>query len=125
MVKSIFTVAAAALCFVVGAIAEKYYVSKDFGEFNEEVIRLERKLNDETATEEDVYALQNSWLEKKSNLHAFIPHTEIKELDLWIAESIVYAEKEDYDECRAKITVVKELVEQIPKAFEFRPENIF
>ena len=34
MVKSIFTVGAAALCFVVGAIAEKYYVSKETEKLN-------------------------------------------------------------------------------------------
>ncbi len=84
-----------------------------------------KKLDDGTANGDDVSALQNFWLEKKRSLHVYVPHAELKELDLWISEALTYAEYGKNDEAIAKLVVVKTLCEQIPKTFSLKIENLF
>ena len=79
----------------------------------------------QTATEEDALAVQKNWLTHKEHMHVFIPHTEIKEIDLWLSETVSYVKSQNWEEARAKIEVLAELVEQIPHTFRFRLENLF
>ena len=58
-------------------------------------------------------------------MHLFIPHNDIKEVELWIAEACTLVEYEEFIEALAKIDVVIELSEQIPKMYVFAPQNIF
>ena len=83
------------------------------------------KVEEEYANREDVLAVQKSWLKKKSRLHVFIPHNEIKEIDLWLSESVTLVEKEKWEDALSKIEVLKELTEQIPNTFKVTIENIF
>ena len=61
---------------------------------------------------------------KKKTLHVLIPHNEIKEIDLWLSECCGLLETKTFDDALTKLTVVSELIEQIPKTFSFRIENI-
>ncbi len=124
MVKSVVSMLCAGLILFVGAIFESHYISAHFSEFNTEVSAVYDKVLDETAAEDDVYALQNKWLYYKKSLHAFVPHSEIKELDLWIAEAVQLVEKEKWEDALSKLEVIKELTEQIPKTFLLSVENI-
>ena len=54
----------------------------------------------------------------------FIPHGEIKEIDLWLTESIKLVRDEKWEDAVSKIEVLKELVEEIPRTFLLTPENI-
>ena len=86
---------------------------------------LYEKVDDKTAVEDDVYAVQKNWLDKKRYLHIFIPHNEIKEIDLWLAESVKLVRDEKWEDALSKIEVLRELAEQIPKTFAVTLENIF
>ena len=125
MVKSCLSIIITFLVFIGGAIYEQTYIRKAFDVLNEEFFAVYKKLSDETATEEDLSKAQNKWLEEKYKLHAFIPHNEIKELDLWIAEAVYYAKEKDYDEAKGKVSVTLEHLEQIPKTFALSFENLF
>ena len=116
---------AVAVILTVGAIYETNFVKKQFAEFSVAIDCVYEKVDEKTATEDDVYALQKSWLEKKRYLHVFIPHNEIKEVDLWLAESIKLVRDEKWEDALSKMEVLKELAEQIPKTFKVSPENIF
>jgi hypothetical protein len=74
--------------------------------------------------EDDVYAVQKNWLDKKRVLHIFIPHNEIKEVDLWLSESATLVRDKEWKDAISKIEVLKELAEQIPKTFLIAWENI-
>ena len=116
---------AVAVILTVGAIYETNFVKKQFTDFSVAIDCVYEKVDEKTATEDDVYALQKSWLEKKRYLHIFIPHNEIKEVDLWLAESIKLVRDEKWEDALSKMEVLKELAEQIPKTFKVSPENIF
>ena len=82
------------------------------------------KVDEHTATPDDVYAVQKNWLEKKKSLHTIIPHTEIKEVDLWISEAVTLVRDKEWEDAISKIEVLIELSEQIPKTFTLSLSNI-
>ncbi len=124
MVKTIISVVCVAVILSLGALFESSFITRQFDEFNSVLGVLYEKVDDNTATQDDVYAVQNSWLNKKKYLHAFIPHNEIKEVDLWLAETVTLVRDEEWTDAISKVEVLIELSEQIPKTFKISWENI-
>ena len=124
MVKSIISAIIGFLILIGASIVENTVIEKSFNSFNDKLILLQQKLKDETATKRDAEEVQSYWIEQKQILHILIPHNEIKEIDLWLAESVGLIETKTYDDALAKIEVAIELVEQIPKTFAFKIGNI-
>lgn len=124
MVKSILSSIMAFLIILLGILYENTFISKQFNEFSDILDVLYEKVNDQVATENDVYAVQENWLNKKKFLHIFIPHTEIKEFDLWIAETVKLVRDKKWEDSISKVEVLKELSEQVPKTFLIKLENI-
>ena len=122
--KNVITMLIVLALLAGGAIYERNFIHKEFSQFSHSLTCLYQKVEDSSATEDDVYSVQQNWLDKKRKLHAFIPHNEIKEIDLWIAESVLYVKNGDFQEALAKIEVLIELAEQIPTTFSVRFENI-
>ena len=106
-------------------IYETTFIRGEFKELTVATDILYDKIDAETANENDVYALQTKWISIKDELNAFISHNEIKEFDLWIAETVKLVAAEMWDEALSKIEVIKELEEQVPKSFAFSLANVF
>ena len=124
MVKSIiYTAAAIALCAALFIFTE-HFVKTQFGEVERAASALYEKVESGDATEGDAQAVYGLWEQKKSRLHIFIPHNEIKEFDLWIAEAVTLVRDKEWKDAISKIEVLKELSEQIPKTFMISWENI-
>lgn len=124
MVKSIISMAVVSILLIIGSVYERNFIDRQFTELGEVLEVLYEKVDEQTATQDDVYAVQKNWLEKKKYLHIFIPHNEIKEIDLWLSESSTLVRDEEWNDAISKIEVLKELAEQIPKTFLVRWENI-
>ena len=103
---------------------ENNFIKSKFEDFNSVLTVLYDKIDNETATQDDVYAVQKNWLSKKKVLHTFIPHNEIKEIDLWLSESATLVRDKEWKDAISKIEVLIELSEQIPKTFMLSLENI-
>ena len=125
MVKSIISMIAVALILTLGVLFETMFIHNEFKELSAETQILYDKIEAQNANENDVYVLQRKWLIAKEKLHAFISHNEIKEFDLWIAETVKCVTARDWDEALTKMEVIIELEEQVPKAFEFSFANVF
>lgn len=124
MVKTIITIIITTLLLIGGAIFETNFINKQFDEFHDVLNVLYKKVDDQTATQNDVYAVQENWIEKKKVLHIFIPHNDIKEMDLWLSESATLVRDKEWNDAISKIEVLRELSEQIPKSFVIAVENI-
>ena len=124
MVKSVVSILVAAAILVGGGFAEHFFLKKTFDDLKDTFSDLQAELEAETCTVDDVCAAQDEWLKAKEQLHAFIPHTEIKEVDLWVAECVAFVKEGDYKEARTKVVVIMELFEQIPRTFSVRIENL-
>ena len=125
MVKSLISIAVVTCLLVVGSLYEINHVNKQFNDFNQVLTVLYDKIEDQTATTDDVYAVQDNWLNKKKMLHVFIPHTEIKEVDLWLSETVRLVHDKEWTDALSKVEVLIELSEQIPKTFSLKIENVF
>ena len=124
MVKTLVTMFCVLIIIVAGALYEGDFVQRQFVEMQEVLSILGEKVEKETAVEDDVKAVQENWLEKKKYLHAFIPHNEIKEVDLWMSEIKKLVRDKKWEDVISKIDVLKDLCKQIPKVFLISPENI-
>ena len=124
MVKSLISMLIVALLLTCGALYENSFVNKQFDEFNSVLQVLYEKVDNETATQDDVYAVQKNWIDKKKVLHVFIPHNDIKEFDLWLSESSTLVRDKKWEDAISKIEVLIELTEQIPRSFILALENI-
>ena len=125
MIKSIFTTIIALSILFSASLLEGNYISKTFNTFYNFLEESEIKLEDKKATLQDLEILENFWLDKKRLLHVWIPHNDIKEIDLWIAECVAYVKAQNYTEAINKIKVLKLLARQIPNTFLLKFENIF
>ena len=124
MVKSIISIGVVIILLLVSILLETNFVKKQFLEAHQATTLVYEKTLNETATEDDVYKLQKDWLNKKRYLHIFIPHNEIKEVDLWISECVKLVKNKEWTDAITKLEVLKELFEQIPKTFKPSIENI-
>ena len=115
MVKSIISILVAVVITISLSVVEQTYVNKSFKEFKEIMVIVYEKIENDTATKEDVLSAQKYWIAKKEKLHVFIPHNDIKEIDLWLSESTTLVENGKKEDALSKIDVVIELIEQIPK----------
>ncbi len=124
MVKSIISVIIASLILFTASILEQKYITETFNELKESFVIIYDKIENDNAVKEDILSAQKLWISKKEKLHIFISHNEIKEVDLWIAETVTLVENDKKEDAISKIDVVIELMEQIPKSFYFRIENL-
>lgn len=124
MVKTIISIITLSCVLLAGSIYENYFVNTKFNDFHQVLTVLYQKIDEQTATQDDVYAVQKNWLDKKKSLHVFIPHNDIKEVDLWLSESATLVRDEKWEDAISKIEVLLELSEQIPKTFKLSFENI-
>lgn len=125
MVKTVISIIVVAIIILVSAIYETNFVARQFDEFNDALEVLYLKIDAEEATETDVYAVQSNWINKKKYLHVFIPHNEIKEIELWLAESVTLVRDKEWKDAISKVEVLIELCEQIPKSFIVSFDNVF
>ncbi len=124
MVKTLISMICAGIIIIAGTLYEGDFVQRQFVELNDVLVTLYDKVDARTANENDVLAMQKSWQDKKRFLHAFIPHNEIKEFDLWIGEAVVFVRDKEWTDALSKIQVLIDLSKQIPKTFLVSFENI-
>lgn len=124
MVKSTLSMVIVALLIAFACFWEGNYIKNSFKDFGDAIEITYQKVENQTASKDDVYALQKNWLSKKKCLHTVVPHTEIKEIDLWLSETVMLVDKKEWTDALSKLEVLKELAEQIPKTFSLLAENI-
>lgn len=124
MVKSLVSMLVALAVLIAGSIYETSFVEKQFKEFDVVLEELYEKVDEKSAVKDDVLAVQKNWLDKKRVLHIFIPHNDIKEIDLWLSEAVTLVRDCEWKDAISKIEVLRELSEQIPKTFKVSFENI-
>lgn len=125
MVKSVITVIVSALILAGAAIYEQIYVNSAFARLFEQALIMQEKEINKTATPADAENVRNCWIKEKEKMHAFIPHNDIKELDMWLSEGIAFTKSGKYEEAYTKYVVIADLCKSIPKGYLIRFENVF
>ena len=124
MVKALITALCSLAIIISASFLEQYYLNNTFKEFERAVSITYEKTENHTAVKDDVLNIQNLWVEKKKSLHIFIPHNDIREIDLWVSEAVTLVENKKWEDALSKLEVVLEMIEQIPKTYSLKVENI-
>ncbi len=124
MVKSFISLIVSVVLLLGLIFVEQFYINNTFKEFKVIMVDIYEKIKNDRAKKEDIIKAQEFWIDKKEKLHVFIPHNDIKEIELWLAESSTLVENDKKEDAISKIDVVIELIEQIPKIYSFRIENL-
>ena len=125
MVKSIiYTVVAIALCLGI-FFGTQYYIGSQIDNFHEALETLYDKIEEETATREDAYAVRSLWTDKKRKLQIFIPHNDVSYIDYWLSEACSLIYQDEYSLALGKIEVLLEITKNLPDAYTVKLENVF
>ena len=125
MVKSLTAILVAATLLIGAAIFEWFFVSQQFGEFEEELHTLYLKTEAGTANGEDAKAVQTSWENRKNKLHIWIPHNDVTRMDDYMSETVRLVTDENYDLALAKLEILLHLTKCLPDTYRPGLENIF
>lgn len=124
MVKAIsYTLAAILLCTGIFIFSE-WYLGNQFGEFSTALDTLYGKIEDETATRDDGYAVRAVWEDKKSKLHMLVPHNDISYIDYWLNEACSLIYTKNYELALANVEVLQQIAKNLPDAYRLKWENI-
>ncbi len=125
MVKTIVSIViSAALLFFI-SIFERFRVNEIFYGFRERLVALYEKTEDNEATYCDGESVRTFWTEKRKELHVWVTHTSIENVDFQLNEAIGYLYEEKYEDALPKIEVLVEMTKKIPASYAFRFENVF
>ncbi|MBQ7373406.1 MAG: DUF4363 family protein [Clostridia bacterium] len=124
MVKTIYSIIITVAILILAGVGEQIYIKKTFDCLNQDFTLAYEKIQSQEATVDDANAIKTAWLEKKKLLHLFISHNDVKELDLWVFETVAYVRAQNFKEAISKIEVAINLTEQIPRNYLIRIENI-
>lgn len=113
------------LLLIGGGIFEDVSLDRSVKQCAEIVETVIQKTEDQTAKEEDVLSFSDIWDKTKSRLHTYIPHTEIREVDIWISEAKSFVATQDFELARAKLVVVRDKILSIPDSFSTTFGNVF
>jgi hypothetical protein len=125
MVKSICYTLVALILTIGFFIGVDIYLKEQFNDFYGALDTLYKKVEDETASREDGYAVKAMWADKKSKLHVFIPHNDISYVDYWLNEACALIYNDEYVLALGKVEVLKEIAKNLPAGYTVRFENIF
>ncbi len=124
MVKALISAIVSVFIIIGASVTEQIYLKNTFSEFETAISSTYDKTEEHLAVKQDVLTAQDLWVEKKRTLHMFIPHNDIREIDLWISEAVTLVENKKWEDALSKLEVVLEMIEQIPKTYSLRLENI-
>ncbi len=113
------------LLLIGGGIFEDVSLDRSVKQCAEIVETVIQKTEDQTAKEEDVLSFSDIWDKTKSRLHTYIPHTEIREVDMWLSEAKSFVATQDFELARAKLVVVRDKILSIPDSFSTTFGNVF
>ncbi len=113
------------LLLIGGGIFEDISLERSVRDCAEIVETVIQKTEEKTAKEEDVLSFSDIWDKTKSRLHTYIPHTEIREVDMWLSEAKSFVATQDFELARAKLVVVRDKILSIPDSFRTTFGNVF
>ena len=125
MLKSGLTALCAFLILFASAFYEYKTVNDTFDKFAKIIEQTQTKIASGDYLSEDGLTVEKFWLEAKKKLHVWIPHTDIKEIDLWVCECKQYTRQKNTEEAICKLAVLHGLATQVPYGFLIKFENIF
>ena len=125
MVKTIVSILISALLLFCISLYERFRVNYVFEEFRERLVALYEKTEEKKAAFTDGESVRLFWTAKRKELHVWVTHTSIENVDYQLNEAIGYLFEGKHDDALPKIEVLIEMTKKIPASYAFSFENVF
>lgn len=107
------------------SLYEIFYVTNTVNQMREKALALFHLTEEGKATHEDGNVLRLFWEHKKKQLHVWLPHTAIENVDYHLNEALGYLYQENYEDALPKLEVIVDMTENIIRSISVLPENVF
>ena len=114
MTKNIWAGLVALILVVTCGILEVVFLSKDYETMAKDCSEVIAKCEQETLTVEEYNELRDKWVKLREKSELLLPHIDVYEINLRFAEGQAYAEQQDFEQLKAQLTVVEELLDYVP-----------
>ena len=114
MTKSIWAGLVALVLVITCGVLEVVLLSREYerlAEYCEEIIV---KCENESLTVEEYNQFRDKWVDLREKSELLLPHIDVYEINLRFAEGQAYAEQGDFDNLKAQLAVVEELLDYVP-----------
>lgn len=114
MTKNIWAGLIALILVVTCGVLEVLLLSRSYEKLATKCDEIISKCESETLTIEEYNEFRNEWMDLREKSELLLPHIDVYEINLRFAEGQAYAEQKDYEQLKAQLTVVAELLEYVP-----------
>ena len=114
MTKNIWAGLIALVLVVTCGVLEVVLLSRSYEKLAADCDEIIKKCEDETLTLEEYNDFRDKWLDLREKSELLLPHLDVYEINLRFAEGQAYAEQEDYEQLKAQLKVVEELLDYVP-----------
>ena len=114
MTKNIWAGLVALVLVVTCGILEVVLLSKSYEKLARDCEDIIVKCDNETLTVEEYTEFRNKWVDLREKSELLLPHIDVYEINLRFAEGQAYIEDEDYEQLKAQLKVVEELLDYVP-----------
>ena len=114
MTKNILAGLIALVLVVACGILEVVLLSKSYEKLAGDCEAIIQKCEDESLTVEEYNDFRDKWVDLREKSELLLPHIDVYEINLRFAEGQAYAEQEDYEQLKAQLMVVAELLDYVP-----------
>lgn len=114
MTKNIWAGLIALVLVITCGVLEVVLLSKDYEKLAKDCEDIIVKCEEETLTVEEYNEFRDKWYVLREKSELLLPHLDVYEINLRFAEGQAYAEDQDYEQLKAQLTVVAELLDYVP-----------
>ena len=114
MTKNIWAGLIALVLVITCGVLEVVLLSRSYEKLAEDCDAIIAKCEDETLTVEEYNEFRDKWVDLREKSELLLPHIDVYEINLRFAEGQAYAEQADYEQLKAQLTVVAELLDYVP-----------
>ena len=114
MTKNIWAGLIALVLVITCGVLEVVLLSRSYEKLAEDCDAIIAKCDDETLTVEEYNEFRDKWVDLREKSELLLPHIDVYEINLRFAEGQAYAEQADYEQLKAQLTVVAELLDYVP-----------
>lgn len=114
MTKNIWAGLIALVLVVTCGVLEVVLLSRSYEKLADDCDAIIEKCENETLTVEEYNDFRDKWVDLREKSELLLPHIDVYEINLRFAEGQAYAEQADYEQLKAQLTVVAELLYYVP-----------
>ena len=114
MTKSIWAGLVALVLVITCGVLEVVLLSRSYDKLARDCEDIIVKCENESLTVEEYNEFRNKWVDLREKSELLLPHIDVYEINLRFAEGQAYAEDKDYEQLKAQLTVVAELLDYVP-----------